>query len=252
MWNIVSLLKCLWNICCKADNMWVKWIHNYYIKGDDVMSTVVKKDSTWIYKSIMQQREILGQVQHHWDFAVSNHKFSMRKFYLTLNDDHTRVSWFRLMCHNRARPRAILCLWITCHGRFSTKVRLAQFGMFQDRICSLCEEQEETIDHLFFACSITKGIWSTVLQWLNIHHTPQDWTHELAWITGYAKGKGWRAMLMKMAIAETIYCIWQHQNNICFDNSVDNKNIERKIIDYIVYRGWKIPNLRRHITSLML
>lgn len=27
----VSILKMLWNICRKADNLWVKWIHCYYI-----------------------------------------------------------------------------------------------------------------------------------------------------------------------------------------------------------------------------
>lgn len=37
--NVVNVMKCLWNICKKSGNMWVKWILTYYIKGDKVMET---------------------------------------------------------------------------------------------------------------------------------------------------------------------------------------------------------------------
>ena len=56
LWNLTAMLKCLWNICSKDDNLWVKWIHAYFLKGNNVMSATVKSNSTWILKSIMKQR----------------------------------------------------------------------------------------------------------------------------------------------------------------------------------------------------
>lgn len=32
VWNQVTMMKCLWNLCRKSDNLWVKWIHMYYLK----------------------------------------------------------------------------------------------------------------------------------------------------------------------------------------------------------------------------
>lgn len=36
-WNNTTMLKLLWNLCRKFDNLWVKWVHSYHIKGDVLM-----------------------------------------------------------------------------------------------------------------------------------------------------------------------------------------------------------------------
>jgi hypothetical protein len=53
-----------------------------------------------------------------------------------------------------------------------------------------------------------------------------------------AKGKGWKARLLKSAAAaEAIYTIWKYRNDVCFGDQVHNTNIEDDIINTIVYRG---------------
>ncbi|KAL5132045.1 putative ribonuclease H protein [Glycine soja] len=37
VWNQITLLKCLWNICKKTDNLWVKWVHIHYMKGKELL-----------------------------------------------------------------------------------------------------------------------------------------------------------------------------------------------------------------------
>ncbi|XP_058747051.1 uncharacterized protein LOC131620044 [Vicia villosa] len=32
--NDITLLKCLWNLSLKADNLWVKWVHAHYLKEE--------------------------------------------------------------------------------------------------------------------------------------------------------------------------------------------------------------------------
>ncbi|XP_070017034.1 uncharacterized protein [Nicotiana sylvestris] len=36
IWKRAAISKLLWNLCCKKDKLWVKWVHNYYIKGGQI------------------------------------------------------------------------------------------------------------------------------------------------------------------------------------------------------------------------
>ena len=32
LWNMVAITKLLWDLANKADKLWVRWVHTYYIK----------------------------------------------------------------------------------------------------------------------------------------------------------------------------------------------------------------------------
>ncbi|XP_040872094.1 uncharacterized protein [Glycine max] len=252
VWNIVSLMKCLWNICRNSENLWVLWVHTYYLKGNDAITAFVRPNSSWILKNIMKQRDKLGQIQQHWDQALSRQKFPMSAMYHGLTEEHQRVSWRSVMCGNKARPRAVICLWLACHKKLSTKDRLRRFGMIQSSDCSICNCADESINHLFFNCSGTREIWGNILDWLGRRHDPREWDMELAWIIENTKGKDWKSALLKMATAETVYNVWHYRNSMCFGTVVDKQVIERNIIDNIVYRSWQYPTLRSHVAKLMM
>lgn len=170
----------------------------------------------------------------------------MRKFYTSLNEDHNRVPWFRLICHDRAILRAVTCLWLQ-----DTKMRLQNLVCYKIVNAVYVRRRMKPLT----ICSLAAGeqkIWGKVLDWMDVQHDPQDWTLELNWIIRITKGKGWRSSLMKMAITEAGYCIWKYRNTICFGTDVDNISINRQIVDNMLYRGWQIPKLRGQIASMML
>jgi hypothetical protein len=140
---------------------------------------------------------------------------------------------------------------MACHGRLATKDKLRKFGVNLDVKCCFCN-QEETLNHLFFSCTVMRHVWQKVLQWLHVDHTPLEWTDELIWLTRQSKKKGWKAQLLKVAAAETIYMLWKYRNDICFDNQVHNTKIEEDIINTIVYRGWCYPKLRKHVALMLI
>ncbi|KAH1233546.1 Short-chain dehydrogenase TIC 32, chloroplastic [Glycine max] len=191
-------------------------------------------------------------IQQHWDQALSRQKFPMSAMYHGLTEEHQRVSWRSVMCGNKARPRAVICLWLACHKKLSTKDRLRRFRMIQSSDCSICNCADESINHLFFNCSGTREIWGNILDWLGRRHDPREWDMELAWIIENTKGKGWKSALLKMATAETVYNVWHYRNSMCFGTVVDKQVIERNIIDNIVYRSWQYPTLRSHVAKLMM
>ncbi|KAK2357065.1 hypothetical protein QL285_094374 [Trifolium repens] len=62
-WNQANLAKLLWNINNKADSLWIRWIHSYYIKQDHLMTMSVNNSCSWVWKAILKQREALLQIQ---------------------------------------------------------------------------------------------------------------------------------------------------------------------------------------------
>ncbi|XP_058764092.1 uncharacterized protein LOC131637519 [Vicia villosa] len=206
----------------------------------------------------MKQRDKIGTVQHDWNKAVLLGKFRITTFYNLLNDDGHCVPWHSMIQH-KARPRAIVCLWMACHGKLPTRERLRRFGMIQVSHCVLCGIEEESHDHLFFKCSKTESIWKEVLNWMEMDHRPQEWAKELEWLTIATKKKGWKASLLSMGIAETVYNIWRMRNSICFKDDVDNtcifdriKECIDRIKDSIVYRACHSTKLRHHIARIMM
>ncbi|CAK8565426.1 unnamed protein product [Lathyrus sativus] len=148
MWNCMLLLKCLWNLCRKADSIWVMGMYSYYLKGTFVMGYEAKIHNSWIFKSILKQREKLGDIQQLWDQVLLQQKFPLQPFYTRVIDDGNMVIW--RISTNKARPRPVIFLWLAFHGKLATKDRIKRFGMLHDSICSLCKEKEESIKHLFF------------------------------------------------------------------------------------------------------
>ncbi|CAK8543901.1 unnamed protein product [Lathyrus sativus] len=129
----------------------------------------------------------------------------MKTLYEALVDDNIRVHWRFLFKSNNARPRAIHTTWLVCHGKIGTKDKLVRIGLIHETKCNLCNEVDEKLDHLFFECAVSKGIWQHVLQWKEIQHDLQCWSAEKVWILEQVANKGWRASLLKLSIMETIY-----------------------------------------------
>ncbi|XP_058759873.1 uncharacterized protein LOC131633173 [Vicia villosa] len=161
------------------------------------------------------------------------------------------MAWSNLCLQNPARPCAIVILWLLCHRRLATKSRLCKLGFINISTCSYCG-LIETDSHIFFECSEYREIWIAILQWLQIDHSPKQWDDEISWLVNRTKGQGWRAKLLKLAIAEGVYGIWLHRNRLIFRTPNDSKHTIQGIIDKIVYRGWTCRALKPHIASLMI
>ncbi|XP_058752813.1 uncharacterized protein LOC131626004 [Vicia villosa] len=213
-WNIATIGKLLWNLCAKKDKLWIRWIHFYYIKRNDVNTYQPKANSSWILKAMFKHRDVFCQSALWHEFQATG-KYDTSKMYRMMRGDKPRVAWRSLMFNNHARPRAIFTLWMACQNRLPTKDRLSKIGILTDGLCVYCE-QMETNQHLFFDCAETKKTWIQLLTWMKIRHTPGDWTEEAEWICSQTKGKSGRAKLLKLAATEMVYATWNQRNKMIF------------------------------------
>ncbi|XP_045822135.1 uncharacterized protein LOC123915019 [Trifolium pratense] len=78
IWNRITMLKLLWNLGSKADNLWEKWVHAYYIKNRQIMEARVPNNASWLMKAIMQQRDDIRH-NHEWKEMLNAPKFNMKR-----------------------------------------------------------------------------------------------------------------------------------------------------------------------------
>ncbi|XP_058747184.1 uncharacterized protein LOC131620196 [Vicia villosa] len=251
-WNKACLSKLLWDLCKKNDSLWVRWIHSYYIKQDQVMTVKVKPSCSWMLRAILNQRENLEGMQA-WNAQMCARKFCKKKIYNGLLKNAETVPWRKIFYDNEARPRVVFITWLVCHGRLATKDRLKRFGILDNDNCVLCAGTE-TLNHLLFECNKMHDSWRETLNWMQMEHTPQNWEHELQWISHMSKKKSWKTRLLKTAFVETVYACWSYRNAIVYraDDRDRNRNIHNEIIDTIVHRIWRKPSLREKIAPFLL
>ncbi|CAI8583103.1 unnamed protein product [Vicia faba] len=127
-WNKCTMLKLLWNICKKGDNLWVKWIHSYYIKNHDIMKVKPKRNNTWVMRKVLECRLFIEHNWALWNDIMKQENFLMQYVYLHQISD-PKVIWHKLMQFNLARLRALMIFWLACHGKLVTKSRLVRFDI---------------------------------------------------------------------------------------------------------------------------
>lgn len=57
-WNVAAIAKNLWNICLHKETLWVRWIHQIYIKGSSIWDLQEPQDCSWSLRKILQIRDI--------------------------------------------------------------------------------------------------------------------------------------------------------------------------------------------------
>ncbi|KAL0284293.1 UNVERIFIED_CONTAM: Retrovirus-related Pol polyprotein from type-2 retrotransposable element R2DM [Sesamum angustifolium] len=56
-WNVALLARVLWNIHCKADTLWVKWVNEVYLRGASLWDWQPKKDDSPLLRRLAEIRD---------------------------------------------------------------------------------------------------------------------------------------------------------------------------------------------------
>jgi hypothetical protein len=59
-------------------------------------------------------------------------------------------------------------LWTVAHKKCWTADRLARKGLNHPAACPLCDQTEETIDHLLISCVFSRQVWFAILQGIGL------------------------------------------------------------------------------------
>ena len=117
-------------------------------------------------------------------------------------------------------------MWLVAHNRCWTANHLAKKNLLHPECCPLCDQEEETIDHLLVSCVFTRQFWLCVLQSVGLQAlTPQlevsfdDWWDAASNRVESQAKKGLNSIIILGA-----WSIWIHRNRCVFDGIPPNLN----------------------------
>ena len=116
--------------------------------------------------------------------------FSVKSMYKGFDVSPALDFSHRLVWNPVAPPKTGVFAWEAVWGKVLTLDQLKRRGMTFVNRCFMCEEEEETIDHLLIHCKIAKMLWDLFLSIIGISWVfPHSVLHTLLAWQGVAVGK---------------------------------------------------------------
>ncbi|KAL6209023.1 hypothetical protein ACLB2K_019966 [Fragaria x ananassa] len=183
--NKAAIAKLAWKVITDKENWWVQVITRKYLKHGSLFQAKKKPKNSMAWNGILDAKdlifkglrwvvgnEIMGipiPVNHSEDefiWGPSPHgKFTVKSAtWMQLQDtqEHCRIKLIKKLWSLNIQPKIKFFGWLLLRGRLKTRDRLSRFGITEDNSCCLCNEDNETVDHLFGYCRFTRKIWETM------------------------------------------------------------------------------------------
>ncbi|KAF5203824.1 Reverse transcriptase zinc-binding domain [Thalictrum thalictroides] len=130
-------------------------------------------------------------------------------------------------------------IWCLIWGRLLTVDRLRRLGTPIPNRCSLCQREEETIDHLFQTCSFTKTVWEALLDGVDdTWGSNQVHGETKIWLQGWPKlnSNRWGTTVWKLTPYAVLWAVWKSRNEVIFnDKSFSAERVVMRAKAYIWY-----------------
>ncbi|XP_059285018.1 uncharacterized protein LOC132038358 [Lycium ferocissimum] len=202
-------------------------------------------------KKILGSKQTFGLAGYEEQDILQMDKFRIKNVYQRLRGDMPNVEWRRLTCNNHGLPRWKFILYLAIHGRLLTKDRIAKWATVNEPSCPLCCSVDESLNHLFFTCPYSSIVWGKMLAWQGIIRTPADWSAEVVWAIGQAKGRSVKAILYRIVLACCLYFVWQERNfRLHQRKRREPEVLLRQIAQEVHCRGSLLPRLHSRLAEL--
>uniref|UniRef100_A0A0A8Z0V1 Reverse transcriptase zinc-binding domain-containing protein n=1 Tax=Arundo donax TaxID=35708 RepID=A0A0A8Z0V1_ARUDO len=162
-----------------------RWVRD--IQGSPSVIALDEYLQLWnILSSIQLQPGVPDQ--HIWKLTRSGSYLSKSAYKAYFSGSTSFAPWKRIW-KSWAPLRCKFFLWLAILNRCWTGDRLAKRGLPHPMVCPLCDQAEESINHLLISCVFAKQFWFCLLQKLGLQHlAPQSVTTFSSWWCKAIKG----------------------------------------------------------------
>ena len=146
--------------------------------------------------------------------------YTVRSGYNSLRShDHSLGRpWFKQIWNTKAVGPAQVCAWRVLLGKLPTRVNLVRRQvMMLSTVCPLCNNKDETVQHVFFECIVAQKVWDNCDRWIGIHSVRHNkagshlMNFYLIWFNKKVNTV-WKGMWLAI-----VWEIWRHRNNVVFN-----------------------------------
>ena len=176
-------------------------------------------------------------------FLLKNDKekgFSVKIMYKGFDLSPTFDFPYRLVWNLVVPPKIGVFAWEATWGKMLTVDQLKRRGMAFTNRCFMCEEDEETIDHLLIHCKRVKMLWNLLLSIVGTSWVfPHLVLYTLLALQGAAVGKKRKKIWLAAPLC-LFWTLWRARNRLVFKNEGTS---DQKIKANFVFNLWAWANL---------
>ncbi|XP_060196348.1 uncharacterized protein LOC132625797 [Lycium barbarum] len=152
IWNIAVVGKLIWLYMNSKEQLWFRWVHGVYMKGeDDFWNHVPPQDCSWYWKQLHKIKQGMRNWYLNGRYCLTRTgKYSMTKGYIELIGDRPKLDEADLIWSKVLVPKHRILLWLAQKQRLLTRARLIKLGIdCEDDLCVLCG----------IYCTFVCGLW---------------------------------------------------------------------------------------------
>ena len=131
----------------------------------------------------------------------------------------TRFGPYERIWRTWAPPKCRFFLWLVAHNRCWTADRLARRWLPHPEQCPLCDQEDETINHLLVSCVFTRQFWYFLLRQVGLHSLspqPLDTSFDSWWEKASGATSGLIQKGLNSLIVLGAWTLWNHRNRCIF------------------------------------
>ncbi|XP_076892881.1 uncharacterized protein LOC143544735 [Bidens hawaiensis] len=108
--------------------------------------------------------------------------------------------------------------WRAALGRLPTFDALEKRGIsVSTRLCPICNELEESVDHLFVSCSMAQEMWSEVAQWCKVPPPLLFFFRDVLDLHKFTPMSSEKAKVVYAVCLVATWCLWKRRNLLVHD-----------------------------------
>ncbi|GKC85571.1 RNA-directed DNA polymerase, eukaryota, reverse transcriptase zinc-binding domain protein, partial [Tanacetum coccineum] len=145
--------------------------------------------------------------------------YSTANVWRDIRGNEAKVVWKDIVWHAHCIPKHTFILWLAVKGKLSTQDKMSKWYPNKVFECSLCQNEADSHEHLFFKCEYAQRVWKKVCIIARINIKDEQWEEEIikAMSLGYKK-KNLLGIISRLCFAAVVYYIWQERNWRLFNN----------------------------------
>jgi hypothetical protein len=132
-----------------------KWVED--IQGSISLEALLEYLTLWDMISEVKL-QVGVQDKHIWRLSKSG-QYNAKSAYDTLFQGAVYFRPFERIWKSWAPPKCHFFMWLVAHNRCSTADRLERRGLPHPDKCPLCDQEEETMQHLLVRCVVARQFW---------------------------------------------------------------------------------------------
>ncbi|XP_020683139.1 uncharacterized protein LOC110100086 [Dendrobium catenatum] len=139
--------------------------------------------------------------------------FCFKNFIVEFYSDYPTCNWYSMVWHKRHVIKHLVYVWLALKGALKTTDALSIRNIHIPTICSLCNQHDETISHLFFECSYSFSILNAMLPGMNSFLLKPNILQLFDWLNRKFNSNKELKCFYLLNISTVIYYLWKERNS---------------------------------------